>query len=266
MLAKMIQLRFNQILPSTLLLALATLAPAGFADSTESQLRDASTGPRFETFDRSDLTLRKASVRYLESLDLLVFEQRLEGRPGSTLPTPRGQLDGAPVLAYVFPTSLASTDVGFGPTEGVVALAVTIHPDFDDTPLWDEDGDRDYANDGAVVHPHWVVLVEDSRVGGGLAVRQLTEDDDPARLLPPTNPGMPMYMDSPGFSVVLRGDTLRVLVPAYRLGNRRDFRFDAVTAYLQVNTSGEGPMLGVHEVYHVLSGDLSLPGKVGREP
>lgn len=259
-------LRLVHTILLTLPLIGAVFAPTSFAADAENGAQEAVPGPRFETFERSDLKLEGAEVRYLESLDLLVFEQRLAGQPGRTTPTPRGQLDGAPVLAYVFPTNLASTDVGFGATEGVVALAVTIHPDFDDTPLWDEDGDRDYANDGAVVHPHWVVLVEDPRAAGGLSVRQLAADDDPSALLPPTNPGMPMFMDSPGFSVVLRGDTLRVLVPAHRLGNRTDFRFDAVTAYLQVNTSGEGPMLGVHEVYHVLSGDLSLPGRVTYAP
>ena len=206
--------------PSAILLAffvaLLAIGPVVAAEGGTAQGHQAgSPEARFDHFDRSDLTLAAAKVSHLESLDLLVFEQRLEGVPGRTTPTPRGQLDGAPVLAYVFPTNLASTDVGFGATEGVVALAVTIHPDFDDTPLWDENGDRDYGNDGAVVHPHWVVLVEDGRVAGGLSVRPLAEGSDPARVLPPTNPGMPMYMDSPGFSVVLSGDTLKVLVPAF---------------------------------------------------
>lgn len=244
-----------------LLLGLAAAGP-GLADGSDS----VDSTPRFERFDRSDLTVRQAKVRHLQDLDLLVFEQRVAGVPGRTTPTPRGQVHGAPVLGYVFPTNLKSTEVGFAEADGVVALAVTIHPDFDDTPLWDEDGDRDYTNDGAVVHPHWVVLVEDSRVPGGLAARPLAEGQEPGDVLPPTNPGMPMYLDSPGFSVVLRGDTLKVLVPAARVGGRTDFRFDAVTAYMQVSTSGDAPMLGVYEVYHVLSGDLSLPFEVESAP
>jgi len=38
-----------------------------------------------------------------------------------------------------------------------------------------------------------------------------------------------------------------------------------VTAYMEVNTSDDArPMLGVYEVYDVLSGDLSLPYGVAR--
>jgi len=41
------------------------------------------------------------------------------------------------------------------------------------------------------------------------------------------------------------------------------FKFDAVTAYMQVNQSDENrPMLGVYKVYDVLSDDLSLPYSV----
>ena len=209
----------------------------------------------------SDLEIRAASIRYISELDLLVFEQQVGGRAGGTTPKARGQLDGAPVLGYVFPTTLKSGDVGFGEVEGTVALAVTSHPDFDDTPLWDEDNDRDYGNDGVIFHTHWVVLVPDARVPGGLKVREIAKGDDSA-VLPPTNPGMPMYMDSPGFSVVLSDDRLKVLVPAARVSNKTDFRFDAVTAYMQVAQSGDRPLLGVYKVYDVLSGDLSLPYSV----
>lgn len=211
-----------------------------------------------------DLDLTAARVRWNEELDLLVFEQDVRGTAGATAPTPRGQLDGAPVLGYVFPTTLSPTDVGFAPGEGVVALAATAHPDFDDTPLWDENGDGDYANDGVRFHSHWVVLVPDDRVAGGLTVKETQRIDSD---LPPTNPGMPMYLDSPGFSIVLRGHTLRVVVPLDRVGRNTDFAFDAVTAYMEVNTSDDTrPMLGVYEVYEVLSGDLSLPFSVTRDP
>ena len=205
------------------------------------------------------LDIQSTQVEYVESLDLLVFEQRLNGPVGATLPQAVGQLDGAPVLGYVFPTTLSPEDVGFSPAEGIVALAVTSHPDFDDTPLWDEDNDRDYANDGEVWHTHWVVLTSDDRIPGGLSVLEFTPDNDRV-VLPPTHPDMPMYMDSPGFSVVTEGKTLRVLVPAQRVNHRIDFNVDAVTAYMEVNTSdAERPLLGVYEVYSVGSEDLSLP-------
>ncbi len=212
-----------------------------------------------------DLVLTDAAVRYLEDLDLLVFEQQVEGTAGATTPEPNGALDGAPVLGYVFPTTLQPEDVGFRSVDGIVALAATAHPDFDDTPLWDESGDRNYGNDGVIYHTHWVVLTEDERVPGGLAVAEISEGEI-AEVLPPTNPGMPMYLDSPGFSVVRQGNTLKILVPAQRVNDKTDFNFDAVTAYMEVNTSDESrPMLGVYEVYSVLSGDLSLPYAVSEQ-
>ncbi|MEZ4504443.1 MAG: hypothetical protein R2848_00985 [Thermomicrobiales bacterium] len=190
---------------------------------------------------------------------MLIFEQQVEGTAGAIIPVPAGQLDGALVLAYVFPTTLAPTAVGFSAVDGILALAVTVHPDFDDTPLWDENVDGVYDNDGVVYHTHWVVLGPDERVPGGLAVLEFATNG-PAVTLPPTAPGMPMYLDSPGFAVQLVGDTLRAIVPVDRVGNQTEFNYDAVTAYLEVNTSDpDRPMLGVYAVYSVLSGDLSLP-------
>ena len=212
-----------------------------------------------------DFDLQSASVTHLQDLDVLIFEQRVTGTAGGTTPKPAGQLDGAPVLGYVFPTTLTSTDVGFGKTEGIVALAVTAHPDFDDTPLWDENGDGNYANDGVRWHTHWVVLTKDPRVPGGLSVKEFKKTD--AVVLPPTNPGMPMFMDSPGFAVKASGSALRVVVAVDRLRGRADFRFDAVTCFMRVSTGAhkdgsDQPMLGVYEVFKVLSGDLSLPYQV----
>lgn len=222
---------------------------------------DASLPPIRPLPASADLILSDAAVDYLADLDLLVFELSVQGKAGGTVPAARGQIDGAPVLGYVFPTTLAASDIGFGAVEGIVALAITSHPDFDDTPLWDENGDRVYDNDGAVYHTHWVVLREESRVAGGLAVKEL-DVDDAAVVRPRTHPGMPLYLDSPGFSVVLKDSRLKVLVPAAAVSGRKDFGFDAVTAFLSVATSGDRPRLGVYQVYSVLSGDLSLPYKV----
>jgi hypothetical protein len=212
-----------------------------------------------------DLEVAAATVRHVEDLDVLVFELRVAGEAGATTPEPRGALDGAPVLGYVVPTTLPPTAVGFAATEGTVALAVTAHPDFDDTPLWDENGDGDYANDGALWHAHWVLIGPDERVPGGLAVKEVAEAEV-AETLPPTNPGLPLYLDSPGFSVQLQGEILRVVVPTPRVAGETGFSFDVATAYLEVNTSDDGrPMLGVYDVYGVLSGDLSLPYSVEEE-
>ena len=224
-------------------------------------------------YKNADFDLTTASVTHVADLDLLVFEQQVSGTAGQTTPKARGTLDGAPVLGYVFPTSLPPTAVGFSQTDGILALAVTSHPDFDDTPLWDENGDGNYGNDGVAWHTHWVVLVEDARVAGGLSVKAFAKAD--AVVLPPTNPGMPMYMDSPGFAVSTRSHTLRVLVPVSRLrfeGEAPAFRYDAVTCYMQVSapadghaTGGDKPMLGVYEVFDVLSGTLTLPYTVSRK-
>ena len=215
---------------------------------------------RFATSE--DLRITKAEVSFDKDLDQLVFTISVKGEAGSSVPQKVGSLDGAPVLGYVFPTNLSSTDVGFGQTEGIVALALTSHPDFDDTPLWDENSDNNYANDGVVWHPHWVVLTKDDRVKGGLSVKQFDPENDQVTL-PPTNPGMPMYMDSPGYPVITDKSEIKVIVPRYRIGGKSDFNFDGVAAYMQVNASNsELPMLGVYSVYSVASGDLSLPYSV----
>lgn len=213
--------------------------------------------PNFAT--STDLKIENTSIEYSQELGQLVFTIQVEGNAGASVPSLTGEMDGAPVLGFVFPTTLASTDVGFNETEGIVAMALTSHPDFDDTPLWDENLDRNYANDGVVWHAHWVVLVENASAPGGLSVKQF-DPSDTTVVLPPTNPGMPMYMDSPGYSVIAKENKIRVIIPAYRMNNKTNFNFDAVTAYMEVNTSNPNfPLLGVYAVYSVASGDLSLP-------
>lgn len=212
-----------------------------------------------------DLAIVDASVRHLSDFDLLLFEINVEGTAGATTPAPQGALDGAPVLGYVVPTSLAPEAVGFAGEEGIVALAVTSHPDFDDTPLWDESLDGDYTNDGELWHAHWVLVGQDERVPGGLAVLEVTEGSG-APGVPPTAPDLPLYLDSPGFAVQVQADQIRVIVPAPRIAATPDFSFDAASAYLQVNTSDPiRPLLGVYDVYGVLSGDLSLPFQITPE-
>ncbi|WP_430906983.1 hypothetical protein [Maribacter sp. 2-571] len=213
-------------------------------------------------YNNADFSIRKATVTHHKAIGVTVWQIDVGGIAGNTTPEPIGQLDGATVLGYVFPTTLNPADVGFGNVKGMVALALTSHPDFDDTPLWDENNDRAFDNDGVVWHPHWVILVEDKRVSGGLRVKQFTEGDT-AVVLPPTNPGMPMYMDSPGFPVTTDKETIRVVVPDYRINNQTNFKYDGVTALLKVNGSKDDlPLLGVYEVFSVASKDLSLPYSV----
>ena len=104
-----------------------------------------------------------------------------------------------------------------------------------------------------------MVLTEDTRVDGGLSVVQFDPADSTV-VLPPTNPGMPMYMDSPGFHISEREGEIHCVVPAFRVNGRRDLNFDGITARMQVNTSDpDRPLLGVYEVWDVANGDLSLP-------
>lgn len=210
-------------------------------------------------YKSDDFMIKKVVVKHDVANAATIWEMKVQGDAGSTTPKLAGGMNGAPVLGYVFPTTLKSTDVGFSETEGIVALALTSHPDFDDTPLWDENSDENFDNDGVIWHPHWVVLVEDKRVAGGLAVKQF-EKGDPNVTLPPTNPGMPMFMDSPGFQVVTDGHKIRVIVPDYRMNNQIDFKYDGVAVYMEVNTEDKAkPMLGVYKAYSIASGDLSLP-------
>lgn len=213
-------------------------------------------------YKNENFNIKEVSVTHNEDLGIMVWEITVNGTAGITTPVKVGQMDGAPVLGYVFPTTLKPTDVGFNSTEGIVTLALTSHPDFDDTPLWDENNDAVYDNDGVIWHPHWVILAQDDRVKGGLAVKQFKKADKTV-VLPPTNPGMPMYMDSPGYPVKTNNNTIKVIVPDYRMNNQTDFNYDGVTAFLKVNTSIEDlPMLGVYDVFSIASGDLSLPYKV----
>ena len=187
---------------------------------------------------------------------LTTFAMELAGTAGSKKPKPIGQLAGAKVESYVWPTSLDPSVVGFDKESGILSLAITAHPDFDDTPLYDENGDGDPANDGADWHSHWVVLVEDTACGAGLKVRDVSPGVD---LLPATAPYLPIALDSPGMSPFLDGKTARITVP---LSAAKNASFDAVTAELMVNEMTEAPLLCVTGVHDVASGDLSLPGRV----
>ncbi len=190
---------------------------------------------------------------------LTTFAMEMVGTAGSIKPKPLGQLAGAKVQAYVWPTSLDPQVVGFDKGSGILSLAITAHPDFDDTPLFDEDQDGDPANDGADWHSHWVVLVEDTACSAGLKVRDVSPGVD---LLPATAPYLPIALDSPGMSPILDGRIAKITVPVSATEN---VSFDAVTAELQVNEKSEVPLLCVTGVHDVASGDLSLPGRVVSE-
>ncbi len=195
--------------------------------------------------------------------NVAVFHMAVSGKAGEIKPTPTGKLAGSEVFAYVWPTSLDPATVGFEPKAGILALAVTAHPDFDDTPLFDENGDGDPTNDGNVWHSHWVVLGPDEACGkGALKVIDIPEGAKPR--LPKTWPGLPLLIDSPGWQPLFKQEAVTVRVPFDDIAAVESTGFDGVTAGLRVNANVHAPLLCVVNVFDVASGNLSLPGKANR--
>lgn len=192
--------------------------------------------------------------------NVATFHMAVSGKAGRSVPAATGKLAGSDVFSYVWPTTIDPYEVGFEKAAGILALAVTAHPDFDDTPLYDENGDGKRDNDGNLWHSHWVVLKPNDACGpNALAVVDIPEGVKPR--LPKTWPGFPMLLDSPGWSPTLDAETVEVKVPFDDIGVVSGSRFDGVTAGLRVNASVHAPLLCVVDVYKISSGDLSLPGK-----
>ena len=202
-------------------------------------------------------------ARIVTEGNVATFHMAVSGAAGETKPTPVGTLAGSSVFAYVWPTTIDSYEVGFESDAGILALAVTAHPDFDDTPLFDENGDGDPTNDGDVWHSHWVVLGPDDQCGpGALKVIDIPEGEQPR--LPKTWPGLPLLIDSPGWQPSFFGETVEVKVPFDAIEVVREANYDGVTAGLRVNANVHSPLLCVADVFDVASGDLSLPGQTDR--
>lgn len=192
---------------------------------------------------------------------LVTFHMTTSGVAGAEQPNPNGALGGAPVYSYVWPTSLDPATVGFEGDTGILALAATSHPDFDDTPLYDENNDGDPANDGLLWHSHWVVLTPTEGCGeGALGVRDIPEGSSPA--MPATWPGLPIFIDSPGYTPLFDGPEIAVTVPFADPNVVVGASYDGVTSALRVNANIHAPLLCVTDVFDVASGDLSLPGKL----
>jgi len=183
----------------------------------------------------------------------VVFRVHVRGEAGALRPKATGQFAGSAVYSYVWPTSLDSATVGFDGAQGILALAVTFHPDFDDA-----------AYGGVnrhVWHPHWVVLTPDVACGpGALKVRDIPAGTTPK--VPATWPNVPLLIDSPSYPTELGDDRVEVRVPASVIGATEGVRFDGVTSALKVNANLHAPLLCISDVFDVASGDLSLPGVI----
>ena len=68
-------------------------------------------------FNYEDFKIKSASVKHDKKLGATIWEIKVAGQAGATTPKKAGQLNGAPVLGYVFPTTLKPTDVGFNKTD-----------------------------------------------------------------------------------------------------------------------------------------------------
>ena len=125
-----------------------------------------------------------------------VFSTRVRGEAGKDKPDATGKFEGSEVYAYVWPTSLDSGEIGFEKKQGIVALAVTFHPDFDDAAKG--------GKNRHVWHPHWVVLTKDQACGAGLKVVDIPKGTNPK--VPETWPGVPLLIDSPDYPTSFSGD------------------------------------------------------------
>ena len=80
--------------------------------------------------------------------------------------------------------------------------------------------------------------------------------------MPATWPGLPIYIDSPGYSPVLEAEEITLNVAFADESAIDGLSYDGVTSALRVNQNVHAPLLCVVDVFDVASGDLSLPGKV----
>lgn len=224
---------------------LALLALSGIAQAHGLDAKSGNAKPEFD--------IVKSDIQVDTAKNWLTFSMQVSGKAGAVKPAKTGKFAGSRVFSYVWPTKIDPSEVGFEPEAGMLALAVTSHPDFDDVPVFDIKG--------ADWHSHWVVLVPDETCGkGALKVKDIPEGDKPR--LPKTWPGVPILIDSPGYPPNFSGSTVSLRVPFNDVRSLMSVAFDGVTAGLQVNASTHQPLLCVVNVFDVASGDLSLSGKV----
>lgn len=246
-------------LTSSVLILLSSIAVASGAHEMHAINQDGAVRSDADPSKVAAFDIRAAHVH--RTGRTVTFHMTTNGKAGSKIPTPLGSLGGASVLSYVWPTSLDPSSVGFEEKTGILALAATSHPDFDDTPLYDEDGDGNPANDGSKWHSHWVVLTPTEACGAGaLGVRDIPKGESPD--MPATWPGLPIFIDSPGFTPLFDGPEIKINVSFKNATAIVGASYDGVTSALKVNANVHAPLLCVADIFDIASGDLSLPGKV----
>ena len=243
---------------------LVALAMTGFTSPASAHdTHDHSKGVQAERGNVARATFDIIHAKVETQGNVATFHMAVSGKAGESKPAPSGKLAGAQVFSYVWPTTINAATVGFDDNAGILAMAVTSHPDFDDTPLFDENGDGQTDNDGDLGHSHWVVLVPDEACGAGsLKVKDIPEGSKPR--LPKTWPGLPIHIDSPGWDPVFHDEIVEVRAPFDDIAKVDGISFDGVTSALRVNANIHAPLLCVVDVFDVASGDLSLPGKINK--
>ena len=113
-------------LPIILALSSSTVINAGCTH--EKHIGGIHAKPHQETAAEFDIVHAKISTKG----NIVTFHMKVSGKAGVSKPTPTGQLAGSKVFSYVWPTTIDSYEVGFEKKTGILALAVTAHPDFDD--------------------------------------------------------------------------------------------------------------------------------------
>jgi len=235
---------FNNVTSAIAASAIALLATSVFAHEIEGATGNAKDA----AFD-----IIKTGITVNKEKNWVEFAMQVSGKAGSVKPKKKGAFDKAAVFSYVWPTKIDPKEVGFDASAGTLALAVTVHPDFDDTPL--------FATKGSDWHTHWVVLGPDEACGkGALKVKDIPEGSHPR--LPKTWPGVPLLIDSPGYAPNFDNQSVMVRVPFDNIDNLIAVGFDGVTAGLRINASPHNPLLCVVNVFDVASGDLSFPGRI----
>ena len=80
--------------------------------------------------------------------------------------------------------------------------------------------------------------------------------------MPATWPGLPIFIDSPGYTPLFEGPEVTVNVPFANPEVLAGVSYDGVTSALRVNANIHAPLLCVTDIFDVASGDLSLPGRI----
>jgi hypothetical protein len=80
--------------------------------------------------------------------------------------------------------------------------------------------------------------------------------------LPATWPGLPILLDSPGYTPVFDAPEVKINVAIAQGVDVAGASYDGITAALRLNVNVHAPLFCVTDVFDIASGNLSLPGKI----